>query len=57
MEHLGGFLPLLKGKKVCKIRPEFVIFDPKLNDDKNIANWYNMATASSSYTASSRSGH
>ena len=30
MEHLGGFLPLLKGKKVCKIRPEFVIFDPQL---------------------------
>jgi hypothetical protein len=31
LEHLGGFLPLLKGKKVSKIRPEFVIYDPSLN--------------------------
>ena len=35
MEHLGGFLPLLKGKKVCKIRPEFVIFDPQLTGGNN----------------------
>ena len=34
MEHLGGFLPLLKGKKICKIRPEFVIFDPQLTGGK-----------------------
>ena len=30
LEHLGGFLPLLKGKKVSKLRPEFVIYDPTL---------------------------
>jgi hypothetical protein len=30
LEHLGGFLPILKGKKISKIRPEFVIFDPTL---------------------------
>ena len=36
MEHLGGFLPLLKGKKVCKIRPEFVIFDPQLSGGSDI---------------------
>jgi hypothetical protein len=24
----GGFLPILKGKKTSKLRPEFVIFDP-----------------------------
>jgi len=28
LEHLGGFLPILKGKKTSKIKPEFVIFDP-----------------------------
>ena len=43
MEHLGGFLPLLKGKKVCKIRPEFVIFDPQLNEQET-CNWYNLPT-------------
>ena len=36
LEHLGGFLPLLKGKKVSKIRPEFVIYDPSLNGEKAI---------------------
>ena len=29
LEHLGGFLPLLKGKKISKIRPDFVIYDPQ----------------------------
>lgn len=29
LEHLGGLVPLLKGKKTSKIRPEFVIFDPQ----------------------------
>ena len=28
LEHLGGFLPILKGKKTSKLKPEFVIFDP-----------------------------
>jgi len=28
LEHLGGFLPILKGRKTSKIKPEFVIFDP-----------------------------
>ena len=27
-QHLGGFLPILKGRKTSKIKPEFVIFDP-----------------------------
>ena len=31
LEHLGGFLPLLKGKKISKIKPEFVIYDPQLS--------------------------
>ena len=28
LQHLGGFLPILKGRKTSKIKPEFVIFDP-----------------------------
>ena len=34
LEHLGGFLPILKGKKTSKLKPEFVIFDP-LKGNKN----------------------
>lgn len=29
LEHLGGLVPLLKGRRISKIRPEFVIFDPQ----------------------------
>ncbi|XP_054718355.1 tubby-related protein 4-like [Uloborus diversus] len=29
LEYLGGLVPLLKGKRVSKLRPEFVIFDPQ----------------------------
>ncbi|XP_034245143.1 tubby-related protein 4 [Thrips palmi] len=29
LEYLGGLVPLLKGKRTSKIRPEFVIFDPR----------------------------
>ncbi|XP_018322268.1 tubby-related protein 4 [Agrilus planipennis] len=32
LEYLGGLVPLLKGKKTSKIRPEFVIFDPQVED-------------------------
>ena len=30
LEYLGGLIPLLKGKRASKIRPEFVIYDPKI---------------------------
>lgn len=30
LEYLGGLVPLLKGKRTSKLRPEFVIFDPQL---------------------------
>ncbi|PSN30478.1 hypothetical protein C0J52_24769 [Blattella germanica] len=33
LEYLGGLVPLLKGKRTSKIRPEFVIFDPQLDVD------------------------
>lgn len=29
LEHLGGLVPLLKGRRISKIRPEFVIYDPQ----------------------------
>lgn len=29
LEFMGGLIPLLKGKRTSKIRPEFVIFDPQ----------------------------
>jgi len=29
MEYLGGLVPLLKGKRISMLRPEFVIFDPQ----------------------------
>ncbi|XP_011497205.1 PREDICTED: tubby-related protein 4 [Ceratosolen solmsi marchali] len=29
VEYLGGLIPLLKGRRTSKIRPEFVIFDPE----------------------------
>jgi hypothetical protein len=30
LEYLGGLIPLLKGKRASKLRPEFVIYDPKI---------------------------
>ncbi|XP_060839341.1 tubby-related protein 4 [Rhopalosiphum padi] len=32
MEYLGGLVPLLKGKRISMLRPEFVIFDPQVDD-------------------------
>jgi tubby-related protein 4 len=37
LEFMGGLIPLLKGKRTSKIRPEFVIFDPQ---DENYSNSY-----------------
>ncbi|CAG5121578.1 unnamed protein product [Candidula unifasciata] len=30
LEYLGGLVPLLKGKRASKLRPDFIIFDPKI---------------------------
>lgn len=35
LEYLGGLVPLLKGKRTSKIRPEFVIFDPQTDGKRN----------------------
>ncbi|XP_053566821.1 tubby-related protein 4 isoform X2 [Bombina bombina] len=29
LEYLGGLVPVLKGRRISKLRPEFVIMDPK----------------------------
>ncbi|ESP03124.1 hypothetical protein LOTGIDRAFT_137881 [Lottia gigantea] len=34
LEYLGGLVPLLKGKRASKLRPDFVIFDPKIKTTK-----------------------
>uniref|UniRef100_A0A8C9TVZ4 Tubby-related protein 4 n=1 Tax=Scleropages formosus TaxID=113540 RepID=A0A8C9TVZ4_SCLFO len=31
LEYLGGLVPILKGRRISKLRPEFVIVDPKEN--------------------------
>lgn len=35
LEYLGGLVPLLKGKRTSKIRPEFVIYDPQSSADES----------------------
>ncbi|KAH9425847.1 hypothetical protein DERP_005066 [Dermatophagoides pteronyssinus] len=35
LEYLGGLVPILKGKRSSKIKPEFIIFDPQRNLDSN----------------------
>lgn len=38
LEYLGGLVPLLKGRRTSKLRPEFVIFDPQSEDIIRMAN-------------------
>lgn len=33
LEYLGGLVPILKGKRTSKFRPEFVIFDPEIKQE------------------------
>lgn len=35
LEYLGGLVPILKGKRASKLKPEFVIFDPQVEDGRN----------------------
>lgn len=34
LEYMGGLIPILKGKRTSKIRPEFVIYDPQAIEGK-----------------------
>ncbi|CAG9559846.1 unnamed protein product [Danaus chrysippus] len=53
LEHLGGLVPLLKGRRTSKIRPEFVIFDPQGEEGVPPPR---ESSSSSSTSASSSSG-
>ncbi|KAG4077882.1 hypothetical protein HA402_013816 [Bradysia odoriphaga] len=51
LEYLGGLVPLLKGKRTSKIRPEFVIFDPQ-TDEMGVFLPYSDVTPKSSSASS-----
>uniref|UniRef100_A0A3B4B2F5 Tubby-related protein 4 n=1 Tax=Periophthalmus magnuspinnatus TaxID=409849 RepID=A0A3B4B2F5_9GOBI len=36
LEYLGGLVPILKGRRISKLRPEFVIMDPKTDGKTEI---------------------
>ncbi|KAF5286901.1 hypothetical protein FQA39_LY00434 [Lamprigera yunnana] len=48
LEYLGGLVPLLKGKRTSKIRPEFVIFDPQVEDFGIQLRWSSESKSSGS---------
>ncbi|XP_058974169.1 tubby-related protein 4 isoform X2 [Musca domestica] len=52
LEYLGGLVPLLKGKRTSKIRPEFVIFDPQVNETSH---FFQHSPGSKSSSSSSQS--
>lgn len=55
LEFLGGLIPLLKGKRTSKIRPEFVIFDPQ-DESFSVSQTHSTSDASKSLSSSSTSG-
>lgn len=63
LEFMGGLVPLLKGKRTSKIRPEFVIFDPQVEDVVNSFSAYssdsntNKSLSSHSTSGSGRNGN
>nr|XP_049694956.1 tubby-related protein 4 [Helicoverpa armigera] len=56
LEHLGGLVPLLKGRRTSKIRPEFVIFDPQAEEQVSSSVVVRASSSSSSGAGSSSSG-
>lgn len=56
LEHLGGLVPLLKGRRTSKIRPEFVIFDPQAEEQISNGAGVRESSSSSSGAGSSSSG-
>ena len=41
LEYLGGLVPILKGKRASKLKPEFIIFNPQTNTSILSKNTYN----------------
>ncbi|XP_046963632.1 tubby-related protein 4 [Vanessa cardui] len=56
LEHLGGLVPLLKGRRTSKIRPEFVIFDPQGEEGVTGCLRESSSSSSGAGSASSSSG-
>ncbi|GLV41041.1 tusp [Carabus blaptoides fortunei] len=56
LEYLGGLVPLLKGKRTSKIRPEFVIFDPQLEELCGSMQWSPDSGKSSASSQSTSGG-
>ncbi|KAL1122277.1 hypothetical protein AAG570_003682 [Ranatra chinensis] len=50
LEYLGGLVPLLKGKRTSKLKPEFVIFDPQVSDCACV----HMTTTAGTYSGSEK---
>lgn len=55
LEYLGGLVPLLKGKRTSKIRPEFVIFDPQVEDASILSQCSSEPSGNKSSSTSSQS--
>ncbi|XP_058118808.1 uncharacterized protein LOC131288242 [Anopheles ziemanni] len=53
LEFLGGLVPLLKGKRTSKIRPEFVIFDPQVDEVSTFCTYSSDSTTTTTTTKSS----
>lgn len=53
LEHLGGLIPILKGRRTSKIRPEFVIFDPQGEESESISSAERESSSSSSSSGGS----
>ncbi|XP_031765999.2 tubby-related protein 4 isoform X2 [Galleria mellonella] len=58
LEHLGGLVPLLKGRRTSKIRPEFVIFDPQAEEgaSKSAARESSSSSSGAGSSSSSSAG-
>ncbi|BES87926.1 WD domain, G-beta repeat [Nesidiocoris tenuis] len=56
LEYLGGLVPLLKGKRTSKLKPEFVIFDPQVADCtcSSLRAYYNRQEYNGNYSGSER---
>lgn len=55
LEFLGGLVPLLKGKRTSKIRPEFVIFDPQIDETSSYVTYSSDSTITTSKSSSASS--
>ncbi|XP_038119970.1 tubby-related protein 4 isoform X3 [Culex quinquefasciatus] len=55
LEFLGGLVPLLKGKRTSKIRPEFVIFDPQIDEVSSYCTYSSDSTTTTTKSSSASS--